>query len=249
MEESEIRAKIASVPTWYHQIEVRPGIVTPGVNDTRTVLAHLDLPDDCRGLRALDLGTRDGLFAFELARRGAEVVAIDYMPKERTGFPVASELLGIDITYRQENIYNLDPDRDGTFDIVLFLGLLYHLPDPMRALRIARRLCRGRLHLETQVLDNALLLADGTFISLASAAPAVADLPIAQFYPGAALNGDPTNYWVPNMACLRGMLSENNFQVTSETLLGARGIFLCSVVQDDPKEYLAVIASGGITLG
>jgi hypothetical protein len=66
-----------------------PGITTPGINNTAQVLALLDLPDDARGLRVLDLGTR-GFFAFEMERRGAEVIAVDYIPKDQTGFAVAS---------------------------------------------------------------------------------------------------------------------------------------------------------------
>jgi len=60
MTDDEVRARIAAVPHRYHPIEVRPGIITPGANAARTVLGMLDLPADCRGMRALDLGTRDG---------------------------------------------------------------------------------------------------------------------------------------------------------------------------------------------
>jgi tRNA (mo5U34)-methyltransferase len=245
-EQEQIRAKIASVPYWYHRFEVRPGIVTPGINDTATMLQHLGLPEDCRGKRALDLGTRDGFFAFELTRRGASVLAVDYHARDRTGFAVASELLEIDVPYRQENIYNLDAERDGTFDIVLCLGLLYHLPDPMRALRIVRGLCGGVLYLETQALDNAVLMADGGFATLESISPTLPALPLMQFYPGRALNNDPTNYWVPNMACMRGMLAENNFQVMSESLVGGRATFVCTPVQNAEREYLSAIAAGSL---
>jgi hypothetical protein len=61
----------------------RPGIVTPGVNDSPLHLVPLELPEDCLPVR-LDPGTRDGFFAFEMERRGAEVLAVDYMPPERT---------------------------------------------------------------------------------------------------------------------------------------------------------------------
>jgi len=243
-DETQILAKIASVPHWYHRIEIRPGLVTPGINDSPTVLRTLGLPQDCHGLRALDLGTRDGFFAFELARRGADVVAVDYLPRDKTGFAVASELLGIDVPYRHQNLYTLDHDELGTFDIVLFLGVLYHLPDPMAALRLVRRLCRGRLYLETQLLDHATLLPDGSFTSLETLAPQLRDLPLMQFYRAGVLNDDPTNYWAPNAACLRGMLAENNFEVETEHLGGARGIFTCRVVEDSVRAYWTDVASG-----
>lgn len=242
--DADIRAKIESVPNWYHRFELRPGLVTPGVNDTTEVLRALQLPKSAAGLRVLDLGTRDGFFAFELQRRGAEVVAIDYMPIESTGFAVAREILGADVVYTQENIYNLRPDAHGTFDLILFLGLLYHLPDPMRALRIVRQLCRGELYLETQVLDNALLLPDGTLTTLDAVSPGLRELPIMQFHPGTSLNRDPTNYWTPSAACLTSMLEENQFKILRSNVAGARAIVHCRVEQNPEREYFTAIASG-----
>src|SRR5205085_3065443 len=154
-------AKIGSAKYWYHRIPIRPGIVTPGVNDAEATLAVLDPPDDCTGLRVLDLGARDGFFSFAFERRGAEVVAVDYVPADQTGFAIAAELLGSKVTYLHENVYNLTPEKHGTFDVVLCLGLLYHLPDPMRALHLMRALCRDRFYLETQAIDKASLLPDG----------------------------------------------------------------------------------------
>src|SRR5262245_53784126 len=124
--DDQVRAQIATVENWYHRIEVRPGIVTPGImgNDASTVVRHLCLPDDCRGLRILDIGCRDGLFSFEVERRGAEVLAVDYMPADLTGFSVAAQLLGSRVPYLHANIYQLRPEDIGTFDIVLALGLL-----------------------------------------------------------------------------------------------------------------------------
>src|ERR1041384_7791790 len=88
--DDEVRAEIATVPQWYQKIELRPGIITPGINHSSFVLGHLRLPADCSGLRARDLGARDGYFSFELERRGAEVMAVDYTPPEATGFRVAA---------------------------------------------------------------------------------------------------------------------------------------------------------------
>src|SRR4051794_35441822 len=70
------REAVAANPAWYHTIELAPGVVTPGQIDHRGVVSRV-LPDDLRGRRALDVGTFDGFWAFELERRGAEVVAID----------------------------------------------------------------------------------------------------------------------------------------------------------------------------
>jgi tRNA (mo5U34)-methyltransferase len=240
----DIRTKIASVKHWYHQIEVAPGVITPGVNDSRAVLAHLDLPASCAGLRVLDLGARDGFFSFELERRGAEVLALDYVSSDQSGFKVASELLGSKVTYVQDNIYKVTPERYGTFDVVMFLGLLYHLPDPLGALHIVRSVCRAALHLETQVIDNAFRLASGEFVPLKAVSKQLDGIPIMQFYPDVSLHGDPTNYWAPNLACLEQMLAETNFSITTRKLLGARAIVQCRAIEDARREYFMGIARG-----
>jgi len=239
-----IRDRIRSVPAWYHRIEVAPGIVTPGINDSRAVLAELDLPSRCAGLRVLDLGARDGFFSFELERRGADVLAVDYLRADQTGFKVASELLASKVTYIQDNVYNLTAAKYGTFDIVLMLGLIYHLPDPLGALHIVRSLCRDRLYLETQVIDQAFLLPGGQMVPLASLARELESVPLMQFYPDASLNEDNTNYWAPNLACMMAMLNEANFSVQSQRALGARATFDCQVTHDRRREYFMGIARG-----
>jgi tRNA (mo5U34)-methyltransferase len=237
LSKAEVLEKVRSVSHWYHQIRIGDDIVTPGINASALTLEHLELPDSCRGLRALDLGTRDGFFAFELERRGAEVIAVDYYPANKTGFGVASELLGSRVTFRQDNIYKLTRKEYGEFDIVLFLGLIYHLPDPMLALSIVRSLCRGLLYLETHVIDNALLMPDGRSVPLRSLAADLDDIPLMQFYPGTSLNGDPTNYWGPNVKCMEKMLRENDFAVLYTKLLGGRALFRCRAQGQDHAWY------------
>ena len=229
MTDDEVRARIAAVPHWYHPIEVRPGIITPGGNDARQVLELLDLPADCRGMRALDLGTRDGFFAFELERRGAEVTAVDYMPKTESGFAVASELLGSRVTYLQRNLYELTAGDIGTFDLVLCLGLLYHLPDPLGALRVVRNLSRQRMYLETLVLDFG---------------GEMDELPLMRFFAGASWAGDPTNYWGPNVRCIEEMLGESEFATRRVVRVGDRGIFACEAVSSPAAAYYMEIATG-----
>jgi tRNA (mo5U34)-methyltransferase len=241
---AEIEAQIRSVPHWYHRIEIAPGIVTPGINDTPAYFGLFNFPEDCKGLRVLDLGTRDGYFAFEFERRGAEVLAVDYFPADKTGFAVAAELLGSKVTHLQANVYDISAETHGSFDIVLLLGLLYHLPDPMLALNLCRKVCRDRLYVETQVIDRAFLKHDGSFVELASLHPELAASPIMQFYPGNALNKDFSNYWAPNEACMQRMLEENLFQVTRTVPNGARAVFECKVARDEKFEHYNRISRG-----
>jgi tRNA (mo5U34)-methyltransferase len=241
---SQIIAKIKSVEHWYHRIEVRPGLVTPGINDSQNTLKLLNIPTNCSGLKVLDIGTRDGFFAFEFEKRGAKVVAIDYYASEETGFETASELLNSKVEYFQDNIYNLNAVNYGTFDVVLLLGLIYHLPDPIRALNIARSLCDGDLYLETQVIDNALLMPDGKFSPLNSISKKLDQLAIMQFYQGNSLNNDFSNYWAPNMKCMESMLTEADFKVVEKKLHGQRGIFKCRSAKNEDRKYYMEIATG-----
>lgn len=239
-----VKEKIASVEHWYHRIEVAPGVLTPGINDSQTFLSLLNIPEDCSNLRVLDLGTRDGFFAFELEKRGAEVVAVDYYPSDKTGFKVASELLNSKVTFVQENIYNVSADKFGVFDVVLFLGLIYHLPDPIRALNIVRSLCKSDLYFETQLMDNAFLMPDGSFTSLASLPGFLSETPLMQFCTRDSLNQDFSNYWVPNLKCMKDMLLECNFLVLESKLHGSRGVFKCRTTDDASMEYHMQIATG-----
>ncbi len=242
--DKQVREMVDAVPVWYHSIPLRPGITTPGINDPARTLTYLDLPEDCTGMKALDLGTRDGFFAFELERRGAQVLAVDYVSSEQTGFSTVAKILNSNVTFRQDNIYSLTPEKIGTFDIVLFLGLLYHLPDPIQAIDLVRTLCTGRLCLETHAIDNGLIMPDGTMKPLAELSPQLADIPLMQFYPGKTLADDATNYWGPNLACLKGMVEECRFKVLSHHIVEDRAIVNCDVVDDEEMEYILKLARG-----
>jgi tRNA (mo5U34)-methyltransferase len=234
----EAQRLIAAHEHWYHRIEVAPGVMTPGVNDSQMILDALELPERLDGIRVLDIGARDGFFSFECERRGAaEVVAIDYLTPEETGFPIARELVGSQVELRQTNVYDLSPDDFGTFDLVLFLGVLYHLRDPMLALDRIADVSTGKLILETQAIDDALLVGPGEFKRLADISPELEEIPLMQFYPGGALNDDPTNVWAPNQACLRAMLEETGFAVDRELRIGQRALAFGHRTKDAARDF------------
>src|SRR3954470_10040274 len=118
---------VAANPAWYHTIELAPGVVTPGQIDHRGVAGRV-LPRDLSGKRALDVGTFDGFWAFEMERRGAEVVAIDVdwdwqfdwpavrrpksFPEEPRGrtFELAKEAFDSKVERRAISVYEATPD-------------------------------------------------------------------------------------------------------------------------------------------
>lgn len=172
---AEMQRIVDDHPFWYHTIDVVPGVTTPGWFDLRPIMDVLPWPD-VRGKRCLDIGTFDGQLAFELERRGAaEVVAVDVEdhllwdwppdyrekdlprdpgftgPPKGAGFRLIAELTGSKVDWRPINIYDLDPDELGTFDVVVCGSLLLHLRDPIRALEAVRRVTSGVLLSSEQI--------------------------------------------------------------------------------------------------
>jgi tRNA (mo5U34)-methyltransferase len=151
--------------TWYHTIELRPGIVTPGFYDHRPILERYRLPDRLDGMRVLDIATFDGFWSYEFERRGAaEVVALDIRTARELdlpwrlresmseadldrpfgeGFRLAHSVLGSRVKHVHCNVYDLGPEKLGVFDLVHCGDLLLHLRDPARALYNMRRVTRG----------------------------------------------------------------------------------------------------------
>ncbi len=205
MDLNEAKRLVAGVPHWHHQFEVFPGLVTPGSYSPAFLLDKIRPPADLAGKRVLDIGTSDGFFALELARRGANVVAIDYRRKQDHGYHVMEQLNAVQIEYHQMNIYELAEKQLGLFDIVLFLGVLYHLPDMIRALHMIRGCCRGSLFVETHSENN--------FCPNISA---------ARYYAGNTLAEDYTNFWAPNRLCVLDMLHDTGFDVERHEAWGER---------------------------
>lgn len=159
----EQRARVAA-QSWYHTLELAPGVVTEGWFDLRGQVGHYGIPERLDGLRVLEVGTWDGFWAFELESRGAaEVVALDlddeadldWPPRRRpqafpdaprgAGFALAAELRGSAVRRVNRSIYHATPEELGTFDLVFCSAVLLHLRDQLLALERMAALCRGRL--------------------------------------------------------------------------------------------------------
>ena len=256
--EEEMRAKIDAFPHWYHKIEVAPGIATPGVNETKLSLRILDelgLPKDMSGLRVLDIGCRDGFYCFEAERRGAtEVIGIDFASLEYSGFPVIKDIFASQATYHIENVYNLNPETYGQFDVVFFLGLLYHLRNPMLALDKIRTVVKpgSLMFVKTHVIDEVMHMPDGSTQSLREVAPNLMDVPILQFFPKDSFNKDATNQFSPNIAGLRAIITEAEFTIRAEHLLKRQVMMGAEAVDDSEfignfaqRDYSTDVSSWG----
>jgi tRNA (mo5U34)-methyltransferase len=214
MTSDEARTLVSGVLHWHHAFEIFPGVITPGTYDPTFLLDKTRLAADLRGLRVLDIGTSDGFFALELARRGAEVIAIDYRGKEDHGYHVMERLNPVEIEYHKMNVYELADKQLGRFDIVLFMGVLYHLPDMIRALHMIRQCCRGTLFVETH--------SENDFCR---------DIAAARYYKGSTLAKDHTNFWAPNRLCVFDLLHDTGFDVERDEAWGQRLFVVAKAVE------------------
>lgn len=219
--------EIAALPTgpddprllgWYHTIELGDGLVSRGFFDHRTVLDRYELPASLDGMTVLDAGSFDGFFAFEMERRGAaRVVAIDiprwleldHVPamRSRTAdhdhtehFWIAHTMLGSSVEHHGCNIYDLSPERFGTFDLVFCGDVLLHLQNPVKALANLRSVTRD-VAVITTVVDR----------EIEAAHP---EKPWVQF---GAMDIEPspgefTTYWRVSARALRDMLIYAGFE-------------------------------------
>ena len=215
-----VRREVAEA-SWYHTIELPGGIVTEGEYDLRPVMEKLPFPASLAGRRCLDVGTRDGFYAFEMERRGAaEVVAIDLAdvarldwPEPRPQFPqeveadlharsrtfdVAHRALQSKVRWRDLSVYDLDPAEHGEFDFVNLGTLLLHLRDPVGALMAVARVLRGHLLLTEPISLSLSLLRRGPTAALMT-------LPDAPFW------------WIPNAKALRRYVEAAGLRVERQS--------------------------------
>jgi tRNA (mo5U34)-methyltransferase len=203
----ELRREVNGVK-WFHEMDLGRGVVTPGVDSTPRKLKTLHLPESFAGRTVLDVGAWDGFFSFEAERRGAKrVLATDHHCwtgegwGTKAGFDLAHRVFGSEVESLDIDVLDLSPDQIGIFDVVLFLGVLYHMRYPLLALERISSVTSGQLILETEL--------DLSFLRR----PAV-----SYFLEG--------NDWcAPNLAALRAMLHDVGFarvEVVYQTFLPHR---------------------------
>jgi SAM-dependent methyltransferase len=161
----------------------------------------------------LDVGARDGGFAFAAEKRGAaRVVAYDLDPPDATGFATAKRLRESKVEYVQGSVYDLSPKLVGTFDIVLFFGVLDHLRYPLLALDRLWEVTDGYALIETHCLDHRVLLPGGG-CPLSAIDPRLTDVALYQFHRKDEWHpGDVSNWFVPNRRAVEDGLWSAGFQ-------------------------------------
>jgi tRNA (mo5U34)-methyltransferase len=187
--------------TWFHTFTFDGGVRIEGYDPTGRKANLFGLPPSLEGKRVLDVGTYDGYFAFEAARRGADdVLATDRFAWTWPGsdakgnFEIIRDFTGLPVRDLTIAVEDITPDAvGGVYDVVLFYGVLYHAADPLRYLQAIRHVTGEYALIET-VVD----LLD-------------VDRAAAAYYPGTFLNGDASNKFGPNHAAVEGWCLDVGF--------------------------------------
>jgi tRNA (mo5U34)-methyltransferase len=234
----DLQAEVDQIRNWHHIMEFAPGVITPGRYDPRGLLKHLELDSSLQGKKVLDVGARDGYFSFEAEKRGAEVIAIDYCPPGEMGFETAKRIFNSQVRFMQMNIYDIKYEKLGSFDIVLCLGLIYHLPDPYLALEIVRSVVKpgGVAYIESNCLDSGFRDVHGNEQTFP---PEWSEHPVALF-----TRANITNYWCMNRKCLERMALDVGFEILGTKTWGKRILLTLKAVNDVAAAQAVSLARG-----
>ncbi|HEX8050686.1 MAG TPA: TIGR04290 family methyltransferase [Solirubrobacterales bacterium] len=227
----EVPGAIAELGPWFHNLHLPDGRQTAPDHPLGDFPAFKweqiadCLPEDLSGARALDIGCNAGFYSFQLADRGAEVLALDldehYLQQARW----AARHLDPEgrVEFRQGSVYDL-VEVAGTFEVVLFMGVLYHLRYPLLALDVVAEKVGGRLVLQTLTMPGDEPIAAPEDVEINERKQL-----LGPGWPRAAfiehrLAGDPTNWWAADPACVEAMARSAGLRIADRP---AHEIWIC----------------------
>ncbi len=219
MTREEVSRRIAELGPWFQNMELAGVPTAPdhflgNYPETKWRRFKDAIPADLTGKTVLDIGCNAGFYSMEMKRRGAaRVLGIDFDPAYLDQARFAAELAGFDIEFRELSVYEI-PRLGERFDVVLFMGVLYHLRHPLLALdliheHVARDLMIFQ-SMQRGAADVAQLEDDYPFherqIFEEPGYPAL-------YFVEKRYSNDPTNWWIPNRACTEAMLRSSGFEI------------------------------------
>lgn len=247
LSKDEIRTRVAELGPWFHNLHLSGVATAPDhfLGDYPRVKWQCfasALPDDLSGRTVLDIGCNAGFYSLEMKRRGAaRVLGLDFDDAYLSQARFAAEVEGLDVSFERLSVY--DVARLGErFDIVLFMGVLYHLRHPLLALDLIREHVAGDLLVFQSMLRGSAEVAappeDAPFWTT--------DLFDEPGYPKLHFiedryAHDPTNWWVPNRAGVEAMLRSSGFEIVGHP---EDEVYLCRTA-GAPAGEGAVYASRG----
>ena len=181
----------------YHSLTLPDGTEIPGLISTQALQQRINsfpIPASLAGRRVLDVGAASGWNSIEMARRGADVMAVDCVDFEE--LRVVNQIGGLGIDYRILDVDELDRNTVGDFDYVLFFGVLYHLRHPLLSLEKICALTREMAFVESFVTDSP---------------EAPSDACTLEFYETDQLGGQIDNWFGPTAKCLVALCRSAGF--------------------------------------
>jgi tRNA (mo5U34)-methyltransferase len=234
LETPEIQRRVEALGTWFHNLDLKGVKTAPNhfLGDYPNVkwqaFAHA-IPNDLRGRTVLDIGCNAGFYSIEMKRRGADrVVGIDFSDQYLDQARFAAEVSQVDIELRKMSVYDVAMLGE-RFDIVLFMGVLYHLRHPLlaldlihehaaRDLLIFQSMQRGSDQMDAVRADYDFFEQDHF------GSPGYPKLHFIEH----RYASDWTNWWVPNAACSAAMLRSAGFEVVEHP---EEEVFICRRIE------------------
>ncbi len=249
--------EIARMGPWFHNLHLPDGVQTAPNHPLGDFPAFKwkviapRLPDDISGWTVLDIGCNAGFYSFELARRGAVVTGIDIDDHYLRQAQWAAGLMGLEnrIVFRRMQVYDLVHTPE-TYDLVLFMGVFYHLRFPFLALNIVSTKVKRLMLFQTLTLPGDTvripppdLGIDEREVMRDPGWPKIAFIENR-------LAGDPTNWWAPNHAAVEAMLRSSGFRMAERI---AHEIYLCEPDASDPLDIRSynrseLLSAAGVTV-
>lgn len=217
----ELQQRIDELGPWFHNMRLG-GIETAPyhfLGDYPTVkfesFRHV-LPEDLTGCTVLDIGCNGGFYSMEMKRRGAaRVLGIDTDPHYLQQARFAAEVEEIDVEFRHMGVWDV-AELGEKFDLVIFMGVLYHLRHPLLALDlIHEHVARNLMLFQTMQRGSADIVAVAEDYEFNEPAPFEEPGYPKMHFVEQRYSHDETNWWVPNRACTEAMLRSSGFSIVA----------------------------------
>jgi tRNA (mo5U34)-methyltransferase len=213
-----IARRVDELGEWFHNLDLHGVRTAPHhfLGDFPNIKwKHIapDIPEDLSGSTVLDIGCNGGFYSLEMKRRGADrVVGVDVDDRYLNQARFAAETLGLKIEFQKRSVYDVD-QIPGQFDIVLFLGVFYHLRYPLFALDKVIKKVRRNLVFQTMIRGSETSRRwEENYHFWNKDVFADPDFPCMYFVENSYAN-DPTNWWIPNCSAAEGMLRSSGLKI------------------------------------
>ncbi len=222
LEGEPLRQEIERLGPWFHNMRIGGIRTAPDhfLGDYPAVkyesFRHA-LPTDMTGKSVLDIGCNAGFYSLEMKRRGAErVLGIDMEDLYLNQARFAAKQAGLDVEYRKLNVWDVGAIGE-QFDLVIFMGVLYHLRHPLLALDlIHQHVAKDMLLFQSMQRGSRELTPVADDYDFKDTAHFSDPAYPAMYFIEKEYCGDKTNWWVPNRACAEGMLRSAGFRIEAQ---------------------------------